>query len=151
MGPACLFYESDRIFLWVHRTHVDKIWSVLHAKYPGGKAEGPLKNDRLFCHMGLMLCKLQLLKYYVSWLLIMIFQGNWAAIRLTLILQCSKIVINYGKPNYCECWSQTKKYRSLFSWWPGPVFCLLLGASSDYAQPITGLLTSVTWPVIGWA
>ena len=29
----------------------------------------------------------------------------------------------------------------------GPVFCLLLGVSSDYAQPITG----VTCPVIGQA
>ena len=34
---------------------------------------------------------------------------------------------------------------------PGPVFCLLLGVSSDCAQPITGQVTSVTWPVIGWA
>ena len=34
---------------------------------------------------------------------------------------------------------------------PGPVFCLLLGVSSDYAQPITGQVTEVTCPVIGWA
>ena len=33
---------------------------------------------------------------------------------------------------------------------PGPVFCLLLGVSSDYAQPITGQVTEVTCPVIGW-
>ena len=33
----------------------------------------------------------------------------------------------------------------------GPVFCPLLGESSDYAQPITGQVTEVTWPVIGWA
>ena len=33
----------------------------------------------------------------------------------------------------------------------GPVFCLLLGLSSDYAQPITGQVTSVTCPVIGRA
>ena len=33
----------------------------------------------------------------------------------------------------------------------GPVFCLLLGLSSGYACPITGQVTSVTWPVIGWA
>ena len=34
----------------------------------------------------------------------------------------------------------------------GPVFCLLLGASSSCARPITGQITSVTWPpVIGWA
>ena len=32
----------------------------------------------------------------------------------------------------------------------GPVFCLLLGVSSDYAQPITGQVTEVTCPVIGW-
>ena len=34
---------------------------------------------------------------------------------------------------------------------PGPVFCLLLGVSSDYAQPITGQVTDVTCPVIGRA
>ena len=34
---------------------------------------------------------------------------------------------------------------------PGPVFCLLLGVSSGRARPITGQVTSVTWPVIGWA
>ena len=39
-----------------------------------------------------------------------------------------------------------------FSWVKsGPVFCLLLGESSDYAQPITGQVTEVTCPVIGWA
>ena len=34
---------------------------------------------------------------------------------------------------------------------PGTVFCLLLRVSSDYAQPITGQVTEVTWPVIGRA
>ena len=34
---------------------------------------------------------------------------------------------------------------------PGPVLCLLLGVSSAYAQPITGQVTEVTCPVIGWA
>ena len=34
---------------------------------------------------------------------------------------------------------------------PGPVFYLLLRVSSDYAQPITGQVTEVTCPVIGWA
>ena len=38
-----------------------------------------------------------------------------------------------------------------FKQWPGPVFCLLLRVSSDYAQPITGQVTEVTCPVIGWA
>ena len=33
----------------------------------------------------------------------------------------------------------------------GLVFCLLLGVSSDYAQPITGQVTEVTCPVIGRA
>ena len=33
----------------------------------------------------------------------------------------------------------------------GPVFCLLLRVSSGCAQPITGQVTLVTWPVIGWA
>ena len=31
----------------------------------------------------------------------------------------------------------------------GPVFCLVLGVSSDYAQTITGQVTEVTCPVIG--
>ena len=33
----------------------------------------------------------------------------------------------------------------------GSVFCLLLGVSSDYAQPITGQVTEVTCPMIGQA
>ena len=33
----------------------------------------------------------------------------------------------------------------------GPVFCLLLGVSSDYAQSITGQVTEVTCPVIDQA
>ena len=33
----------------------------------------------------------------------------------------------------------------------GPVFCLLLDVSSDYAQPIIGQVTKVTYPVIGRA
>ena len=39
----------------------------------------------------------------------------------------------------------------MLSEWPGPVFCLLLRVSSDYAQPITGQVTEVTCPVIGRA
>ena len=35
--------------------------------------------------------------------------------------------------------------------WPGPVFCPLLRVSSGCDRPITGQVTSVTWPVIGWA
>ena len=31
---------------------------------------------------------------------------------------------------------------------PGPVFCILLGVSLDYAQPITRQVTEVTCPVI---
>ena len=34
---------------------------------------------------------------------------------------------------------------------PGPIFCLLLRVSLGCAQPITRQVTSVTWPVIGWA
>ena len=45
------------------------------------------------------------------------------------------------------------EYEDLFSCivsameicWPGPVFCLLLGVSPDYAQPIIGQVTEVTW------
>ena len=34
---------------------------------------------------------------------------------------------------------------------PEPVFCLLLRVTTDYAQPITGQVTEVICPVIGWA
>ena len=44
------------------------------------------------------------------------------------------------------CWGS-----SLSEAYPGPVFCLLLGVSSDFAQPITGQVTEVTCPVIGQA
>ena len=30
----------------------------------------------------------------------------------------------------------------------GSIFCLLLGVNLDYAQPITGQVTEVTYPVI---
>ena len=36
-------------------------------------------------------------------------------------------------------------------YFPGLIFCLLLGVSSGCARQITGQVTSVTWPVIGWA
>ena len=39
----------------------------------------------------------------------------------------------------------------LNSFRPGPIFCVLFGVSSDYAQPITGQVTEVTCPVIGRA
>ena len=45
--------------------------------------------------------------------------------------------------------SQTE--TSLIEILSGPVSCLLLGVSSDYAQPITGQVTEVTFPVIGRA
>ena len=38
-----------------------------------------------------------------------------------------------------------------FFFQPGPFFCLLLGISSGCAWPITRQVTSVTWPVTGWA
>ena len=41
--------------------------------------------------------------------------------------------------------------KQAWGWWSGPVFCLFLGVSSDYAQPITGQVTEVTCPVIGRA
>ena len=37
-----------------------------------------------------------------------------------------------------------------FSMLPGSVFCLLLRVTSGCARPITGQVTSVTWPMIGW-
>ena len=36
-------------------------------------------------------------------------------------------------------------------WIQKPVFCLFLGVSSNYAQPITGQVTEVTYPVIDQA
>ena len=48
-------------------------------------------------------------------------------------------------------WLLTSPVHQQPSYWPGPVFYLWLGVSSDYAQPITGQVTEVTCPVIGWA
>ena len=39
----------------------------------------------------------------------------------------------------------------LYCFPPGAVFCLLLGVSSDFAQPITGQVTKMTCPVISRA
>ena len=63
-----------------------------------------------------------------------ILQGNFTGTRTMIrLFQCQ--------------WSNHEGYghRS------GPVFCLLLWESSDYAQPITGQVTEVTCPVIGQA
>ena len=51
------------------------------------------------------------------------------------------------KDLYLQHWGHPRNSST----WLGPVFCLLLGVSSDYAQPITGQVTSVTCPVIGRA
>ena len=47
--------------------------------------------------------------------------------------------------------SELPQNQTIASMRSGPVFCLLLGASSGCARPITGQVTWVTWPVIGWA
>ena len=58
---------------------------------------------------------------------------------------------------HCETWAcflslaQSKLRLCSANHRPGPVFCLLLWVSSDYAQPITGQVTEVTCPVIGRA
>ena len=54
------------------------------------------------------------------------------------------------------CIYSLQAWSSLWCWAicthsSGPVLCLLLGVSSGCARPITGQVTSVTWPVIGWA
>ena len=52
--------------------------------------------------------------------------------------------------DHCHvCWWPKGTTGPLY--WPRPVFCLLLGVSSDYAQPITDQVTEVTCPVIGRA
>ena len=48
-------------------------------------------------------------------------------------------------------WCNNQKSLICLASNPGPVFCLLLGVISDYAQPITDQVTEVTCPVIGWA
>ena len=75
---------------------------------------------------------------------------NWQQI---CILRFSCLVLKMG---VSELWPyhvsiNSKKRRSASLLFTGPVFCLLLGVSSGCAQPITGQVTSVTWPVIGWA
>ena len=64
------------------------------------------------------------------------FQNVWFYFLVVLMIS---VIFMYGSSWCCEYW------------WPGPVFCLLLGVSSDYAQPITGQVTEVTCPVIGGA
>ena len=55
----------------------------------------------------------------------------------------------------CLLWKVSVWYNKDFEfeyiWAPGPIFCLLLGLISDYAQPVTGQVTEVTCPVIGQA
>ena len=49
------------------------------------------------------------------------------------------------------CVTRPQWVNSLAPGRSGPIFCLLLGVSTGCAQPITGQVTSVTWPVIGRA
>ena len=70
-----------------------------------------------------------------------------------------RLIFTYHKPGPCQqgflmpnTYSMNiKNLLSLIAETKGPVFCLLLGISSDYAQPITGQVTEVTCPVIGRA
>ena len=63
------------------------------------------------------------------------------------------------RTHVCPCWPHELCYLGGYVPWalftnrttPEPVFRLLLGVSSGCAWPITGQVTSVTWPVIGWA
>ena len=54
MGPPCLVNNTEQIFPWTQRTHIDKIWSVLHAKYmeklkdPWKKRQSLLPNQCRF-------------------------------------------------------------------------------------------------------
>ena len=63
---------------------------------------------------------------------------------------------NLGK-NLFSSWSGRTLHTNRWVWFTrnlarsGPVFCLLLRLSSDYAQPITSHVTEVTCPVIGQA
>ena len=60
-----------------------------------------------------------------------------------LMSSCSSM----HKPQSTYCYETL--FLSDFASCSGPIFCLLLGVSSGCAQPITGHVTSVTWPVIG--
>ena len=58
----------------------------------------------------------------------------------------------YDLVYYPHCVETREIYTEItFQRRTGPVFCLAVGVSSDYAQPITGQVTEVTSPVIGWA
>ena len=60
--------------------------------------------------------------------------------------------VSYDKKFRCIFCDNLSKYITMFfCHTSGPVFCLLLGVSSDFAQPITGQVTEVTCPVIGQA
>ena len=63
------------------------------------------------------------------------------------------LVIELGaRPYFSSCGKKVNLDNDdCFQDKPGPVFCLLLGVSSGCARPITGQVTSITWPVIGWA
>ena len=65
-----------------------------------------------------------------------------------LIIQLMKPLIEHWLRHYStRCWNAIETAARC----TGPVFCLLLRVSSDYAQPITGQVTEVTCPVIGRA
>ena len=47
-------------------------------------------------------------------------------------------------------WAKCISLRLMLTQTPEPIFCILLKVNSGCAQPITGQVISVTWPVIGW-
>ena len=65
------------------------------------------------------------------------------------------LVRDLSHKQFESSWSQSYKIHippmQMIMIRSGPVFCLLLGVSSNYAQPITGQVTEVTCPVIGRA
>ena len=56
-------------------------------------------------------------------------------------------ISRHNRTVHCNRWI----HQCQFTCGSGSLFCLLLGESTDYAQPITCLVTEVTCPVIGRA
>ena len=87
---------------------------------------------------------IQLSKYLNTFSLIRWHHLKW----LTRFLGIRVLIMQSWQTPHDTC--DIAQCTCFFVFVSGPVFCLLLGARSGCVRSITGQVTSVTWPVIGW-
>ena len=103
--------------------------------------------------------------FYKLWLVTLfrwLMHWRYNDVKTPLVFPYINVSCQKGPTRHAYVWQIAPFWQDTLELWvssylilpaicTGPVFCLLFGVSSDCARPITGQVTSVTWPVIGWA